>query len=164
MSRECLFEVEDCKIYIYSDDRMTICLCGYRLHILERKSFVNKHSIKIYFLSISSKLLTVNQKVCILSGIYLIFIFIFIFRATPVAHGSSQVRGRIRATAAGLHHSHSNVGSEPCLQSTPQLTAGIKPTSSWVLVRILVRFITSEPQWEPQVLFFCIANCHKLAA
>ena len=88
----------------------------------------------------------------------------FFFRATLVAHGSSQVRGRIRATAAGLHHSHSNVGSEPCLQSTPQLTAGIKPTSSWVLVRILVRFITSEPQWEPQVLFFCIANCHKLAA
>ena len=25
-----------------------------------------------------------------------------------------------RATAAGLHHCHGNVGSEPCLQPTPQ--------------------------------------------
>ena len=38
------------------------------------------------------------------------------------AYGSSQARGRIGATAAGLYHSHSNVGSEPCLP-TPQLTA-----------------------------------------
>ena len=37
------------------------------------------------------------------------------------ARGSSQARGRIGATAASLHHSHSNMGSEPCLQPTPQL-------------------------------------------
>ena len=35
--------------------------------------------------------------------------------ATPTAYGSSQARGRIGAAAAGLHHSHSNVGSEPQL-------------------------------------------------
>ena len=31
-------------------------------------------------------------------------------RATSVAHGSYQARGRIRAVAAGLHHSHTNSG------------------------------------------------------
>ena len=35
----------------------------------------------------------------------------------------SQARGRIRAVATGLYHSHSNVGSELCLQPTPQVTA-----------------------------------------
>ena len=40
-----------------------------------------------------------------------------------MAYGSSQARGRISATAAGLHHSHSNVGSKPRLPPTPQFTA-----------------------------------------
>ena len=34
-----------------------------------------------------------------------------------------RLGGRIRAAAASLHHSHSNTGSKPCLQPTPQLTA-----------------------------------------
>ena len=38
-----------------------------------------------------------------------------LFRATPAAYGGSQSRGGIRAAAAGLHHSHSNAGSEPRL-------------------------------------------------
>ena len=37
----------------------------------------------------------------------------------PVAYGSFQARGQIRATAAGLHHSHSNMGSKLCLCPTP---------------------------------------------
>ena len=77
------------------------------------------------------------------------FFFFAFFRATPTAYGSSQARGQIWATAVSLHHSHSNVGSEPHLRPTPQLTAhrvrpGIKLVSSW----ILVRFITAEPQQE----------------
>ena len=40
-----------------------------------------------------------------------------------MACGGSQARGQIGATAAGLHHSHSNVGSEPRLRPTPQLAA-----------------------------------------
>ena len=40
-----------------------------------------------------------------------------------MAHGGSQASGRIRAVATGLSHSYSNVGSEPRLQPTPQLTA-----------------------------------------
>ena len=51
------------------------------------------------------------------------FFFFGLFRATPAAYVSSQARGLIRAVAAGLHHSHSNIKSEPHLQPTPQLTA-----------------------------------------
>ena len=43
--------------------------------------------------------------------------------AAPAAYGSSQARGRIGAVAASLCQSHSNAGSEPRLQPTPQLTA-----------------------------------------
>ena len=50
-----------------------------------------------------------------------------LFRATSVAYGSSQARGRIRAAAAGLHHSHSNAGSEPDLQLTAPLMATWDP-------------------------------------
>ena len=51
-----------------------------------------------------------------------------------MAYGSSQARDQIRATAAGLHlchsHSHSNAGSEPGLQPTPQLMAMLDPQST----------------------------------
>ena len=40
-----------------------------------------------------------------------LFIYLFIFRAAPMAYGSSQARGQIGASAARLHHSHSNMGS-----------------------------------------------------
>ena len=36
----------------------------------------------------------------------------FLFMAAPTAHGSSQTSGWLRATAASLHHSHSNAWSE----------------------------------------------------
>ena len=51
------------------------------------------------------------------------FLVFLSFRATPAAHGGSQARGRIGATRAGLHHIHSNAGSELCLRPTPQLMA-----------------------------------------
>ena len=47
--------------------------------------------------------------------------FFLLFRAIPMAYGNSQARGRIGATATGLHHSQSHTGSEPHLQPTPQL-------------------------------------------
>ena len=49
------------------------------------------------------------------------FLFIYFFRAAHAAYGGSQARGLIRATAAGLHQSHSNVGFEPHMWPTPQL-------------------------------------------
>ena len=47
--------------------------------------------------------------------------FFYLFMAAPVAYGSFRDRGQIGATAAGLHHSHSCGGSEPLLQTPPQL-------------------------------------------
>jgi len=40
-----------------------------------------------------------------------------------VAYGSSQARSQIGVVAAGIHQSHSNLGSESHMQPTPQLTA-----------------------------------------
>ena len=92
---------------------------------------------------------------------YFVLFYFLLFRATPAAYGSSQARNQIGATAAGLHHSHSNTGSKLHLQPTPQLMAmldslvhwvrpGIEPASLW----ILVRFITTEPQRELADLLF----------
>ena len=39
------------------------------------------------------------------------FFFFRLFRTAGAASGSSQARGQIRATAAGLRHSHSNAAS-----------------------------------------------------
>ena len=55
------------------------------------------------------------------------FFFFWLFKATLVAHGGSQARGLIRATAADLRHSHSNTGSKPHLQTIPQLVATPDP-------------------------------------
>ena len=59
--------------------------------------------------------------------LFFLFFFVLLFRATPSAYGSSQARGQIRATAASLHHSHSNTGSKLGLWPTPQLTAMSDP-------------------------------------
>ena len=56
-------------------------------------------------------------------GLLFYFIYFCLFRATPAAYGGSQARGPVGAAAAGLHHSHSNSGSNPSLQHTPQLMA-----------------------------------------
>ena len=51
----------------------------------------------------------------------LLGLLFLLFRAAPAAYGGSQVRGPIGATAAGLHHSYSHVGSQPRLQPTRQI-------------------------------------------
>ena len=82
-----------------------------------------------------------------------LFFLFCLFRATPLAYGSSQARGPIWAVAASLHHSHSYTRSEPCLWPTPQLKAtagslthwarpGIKPWSSWMLVGFVNHWAT----------------------
>ena len=40
-----------------------------------------------------------------------------------MAHGISHALGGFTAAASVLHRSHSNLGSEPCLQPTAQLIA-----------------------------------------
>ena len=62
-----------------------------------------------------------------MSGFRINFLFLLFLRAAHVAHGSSQARGLIGASAVSLHHSHSNTGSGPCLQTIPQLTAMLDP-------------------------------------
>ena len=47
--------------------------------------------------------------------LFLYFLSFCLFRATLVAYGGSQAGGLIRAVAASLCHSHSNVGSKPRL-------------------------------------------------
>ena len=72
-----------------------------------------------------------------------------------MAHGNSQARGRIGATAADLHHSHKQQGicavSATCTTAhgnarslTHRVGPGIEPVSSW----ILVGFVTTKPQQE----------------
>ena len=59
-----------------------------------------------------------------------LYLFIFdLSRAAPTAYGGSQARGLIGAVATGLHHSHSNGGSELRLRPTPQVTAMPDPLS-----------------------------------
>ena len=58
-----------------------------------------------------------------------IFFLCVFFGAAPEVYGGSQARGLIRATAAGLHHSHSNVRS-----LTHWVRPEIEPMSSWILV------------------------------
>ena len=62
-----------------------------------------------------------TQAVC---GNFFGFCIFLLFRDPPSAYGNSQPRGQINwIVSAGLHHSHSNMGSEPSLRPTPQLTA-----------------------------------------
>ena len=78
-----------------------------------------------------------------------------LFRAACVEYRVSESRDWIGAVAAGLHHSYSNARSKPQLQPTPRGNGNtesltdwprprIDPASSW----ILVRFISTEPQWK----------------
>ena len=55
--------------------------------------------------------------------IYLFFCLFAFSRAALAAHGGSQARSLIGAVAASLRHSHSNKGSKPRPQPTPQLRA-----------------------------------------
>ena len=56
-------------------------------------------------------------------NLFLFLAFLLFLWAAPAAYGGSPARGLIGAVAASLRQSHSNAGSEPCLQPTPQLMA-----------------------------------------
>ena len=77
------------------------------------------HSLICISLIISN----VEHLFCMSFFLFFFFFVFFLFKAAPAAYGGSQARDLIGAVAAGLHHSHNNVGSEPHLQPTPQLTA-----------------------------------------
>ena len=85
-----------------------------------------------------------------------IFLCVLLLRAASVAYGSSQAMGQIQATAAGLHHSHSNEGSKPHLwhthttahSSARSLTHWARPGIEPAPSRSLVGFVSSGPRWE----------------
>ena len=54
---------------------------------------------------------------------FIYLLFFGLFRAVPSAYRSSQAKGWIRASATGLHHSHSHARSQPHLWPTQQLMA-----------------------------------------
>ena len=58
---------------------------------------------------------------------FLFFFFFGLFRVALVAYGRFPCWGRIGAVATDIHQSHNIVGSEPCLQPTPQLMATQDP-------------------------------------
>ena len=91
---------------------------------------------------------------------FLSFCLLFFSRAAPSAYGGSQATDLIGAVAAGLHQSHSNEASKPHLWPTPELLTatpdplthwarpGIKPTTSWFLVRFVNHWgTTGTPSW-----------------
>ena len=100
-------------------------------------------------------------------GTNTLFFFCFaflLFRATPAAHGGSQVRGPIGATAASLRQhqiqaacatyttAHGHAGSLPHWASP-----GIEPATPW----FLVGFVSAVPQRELQIhrfLFYFIPS------
>ena len=92
---------------------------------------------------------------------FYLFNYFCLFRAaTPALYGGSQAKGQIGAVATALCHSHSNVRSKPhpvtyttahgnAGSLTQWARPGIKPASSWMLIR----FISTEP-WQELSIFF----------
>ena len=76
---------------------------------------------------IMRKIAEININFCSITTNSLMNFSVFFFRAIPVAHGNSQAKGRIRAVAAGLCHSHGKAKSKPWVRPTPQLTATQDP-------------------------------------
>ena len=97
-----------------------------------------------------------------------LFFFSFFFSAAVMAYSNSQARRLIGATAAGLHHSHSNGRSKQRLQPTPPLKAMPDPWpteqgqgSNLHLHGLLVGFVSAAPQWElPSILSFVHWSMH----
>ena len=81
----------------------------------------------IYFLYSSVYMLMPSSNFIMVFLYMYVCMYVFCLFATswvaPAAYGGSQARGRVRAVVISLHQSHSNTGSEPRLQPTPQLTA-----------------------------------------
>ena len=89
------------------------------------------------------------------------YLFIYLFRAAVSAYGGSQAKGQIGAVVAGLHHSHSNVRSEPRLwpyntahSNTGSLTHWWRPGSNLHPHG----FVSAEPWWELQQQQFIISH------
>ena len=84
---------------------------------------------------------------------YFILFHFSLFRAAAMAYGDSQARGQFRAVAAGQYHSHSRIWAASANYTTAHsnvrsLTHWARPVIEPVPSRMLVRFISAEPEWE----------------
>ena len=89
-------------------------------------------------------------------GFFFFVVVCFVFLGPHLGHMEVPRLGSNRSCSAGLHHSHSNARSEPCLRPTPHTAhgnarslthcawPGIESTTSW----ILVEFVTAEPRQQ----------------
>ena len=90
---------------------------------LESKKKRYQNALSFAKIGLQLKIKTIPPSPGPFSFSFFFFLFFFLlFRVEITAHGSLQANGQIRAAAASLHHSHSNAGSELCLQHIPQLT------------------------------------------
>ena len=80
--------------------------------------------------------------------------FFFFFRATPVAHGSSQIRSQIGEQLLAYSPAHSNTRS-----LSHWMRPGIELTSSWILVGFLTHCATTGTPWTST---FLIAKLKKI--
>ena len=90
------------------------------------------------------------------------FLFVFLcvclflhFRSAPVAYGSSQAVGPIRAVAAGYTTAHGNTG-----YLTHWARPGIEPASSWILVGFITLATMGSPVIE-NLLSFSTNQCSE---
>ena len=98
-------------ISVYWDDQMIFIL-----------QFVNMVYHIDWFVDIEQSLYLWDKSHIIMTWYFQVLLnfgLLTFFFATPAAYESSEARGWIRATAAGLWHRHSNARSEPRLQPTP---------------------------------------------
>ena len=107
----------------------SLALHGHLLPSLEMGSTAHHKQISLHPLSRApttpERHALVIHKNLLYLWLFIIFIFyFFVFLGPHAAYGGSQARGQIGAVATGLHHSHSNTRSEPCLQ---QIMATLDP-------------------------------------
>ena len=139
---------------------MTHCLPVTTGYLTNVKSFyyLSFHFLSLCCFVIASCVLS-RKSVCLSSCIF--FFFFCFLGAAPVAYGGFQARGQIRATAVGLHHSHSNVGSKPRLWPTPQFTAMPDPQATERGQGLSNLMVTSQIRFPPHhngSSFSCIFN------
>ena len=94
--------------------------------ILHRECSVNV--ISTDFIHTQESLEFKKKSKHIYSKVWNPFSFFCLFRTTPTAYRGSQAKGRIRAVAAGLHHSHTNTRVAPTACGSSQARGRIGAT------------------------------------